>query len=128
MKRIIQDEIKHRFKPEFVNRIDETVIFRPLSRESLVKIAGLLLERFAEHLKQTRGIVLKTTYAVRKALAEKAYEPAFGARALRRVIQTEIEDPVADLILEHAEPLTAIRCYREKKTILFECNEGGQRE
>jgi ATP-dependent Clp protease ATP-binding subunit ClpC len=91
-------ELRRRFNPEFVNRLDDIVVFRPLDRKEVRAILDLLLLELGKRLGE-RGISLETTAAARENLAERGYEPAFGARPMRRLIRSEIEDPLAEEIL-----------------------------
>ena len=99
MKSRVMDEIKHDFKPEFLNRIDETIVFRALNKDDLTKIAGLLLKELSNRLKSSMNLTLTFRPTVKKYIVEKAYDPKFGARPLRRKIQTDIEDPLSDELL-----------------------------
>jgi ATP-dependent Clp protease ATP-binding subunit ClpB len=87
------------FRPEFINRIDEIVIFNPLGKEQLEHIVGLLLES-VERLLADRHITLKLTPAAQELLVREGYDPAYGARPLRRTIQRMVQDPLALQILE----------------------------
>src|SRR6204780_2592839 len=87
------------FRPEFINRIDEIVIFNPLGKEHLERIVELLL-RGVENLLAERKIMLELTPAAKELLVREGYDPAFGARPLRRTIQSMIQDPLAMQILE----------------------------
>ena len=95
----LQVEPADYFKPEFVNRIDEIVHFRPLGRDDLAQIVDIQLRALHERL-AGRRIELEVTAAARALLAEHGYDPAFGARPLRRVIQRELGDPLALALLE----------------------------
>ncbi|QDO90074.1 ATP-dependent chaperone ClpB [Ornithinimicrobium ciconiae] len=86
--------VRTAFKPEFLNRLDEVVIFDPLSREELATIVRLQVEHLAQRLADRR-ISLEVTDAAREWLAERGYDPAYGARPLRRLVQTEIGDRLA---------------------------------
>jgi len=86
--------VRTAFKPEFLNRLDEVVIFDPLSREELATIVGLQVAHLAERLSERR-ITLEVTDAASEWLAERGYDPAYGARPLRRLVQTEIGDRLA---------------------------------
>ncbi|MCK0112998.1 ATP-dependent chaperone ClpB [Ornithinimicrobium sp. F0845] len=86
--------VRTAFKPEFLNRLDEVVIFDPLSREELATIVGLQVEHLARRLADRR-ITLEVTDAASEWLAERGYDPAYGARPLRRLVQTEIGDRLA---------------------------------
>ena len=87
------------FKPEFVNRIDEIVRFRELTRDDLNQIVDIQLRHLRDRLAERR-ITLEVTDAAKQALADKGYDPAFGARPLKRVIQRHVADPLAMLVLE----------------------------
>jgi len=87
------------FKPEFINRIDDIIRFRPLTEADLSKIVSIQLDRFRQRLAERR-ITLDITDAALAKLAHEGYDPSFGARPLKRVIQREVSDPAAMLILE----------------------------
>jgi ATP-dependent Clp protease ATP-binding subunit ClpB len=93
------DALRAAFRPEFINRIDEIVIFNPLGKEHLARIVDLLL-RGVENLLAERQIKLELTAAAKELLVREGYDPAFGARPLRRTIQRMIQDPLAMQILE----------------------------
>ncbi len=88
-----------RFKPEFLNRIDETIIFNPLGKEEIIAIAEIRLAKLEKRLSE-QEISLEITAAAKAYLAEHGYDPAFGARPLKRTIQQELENPLAMLLLE----------------------------
>lgn len=91
--------LRENFKPEFLNRLDEIIIFHPISKEILKSIIDLQLEKVEKRLAE-KDIKLNVSTSARNALAEKGYDPSYGARPLKRVIQTEILDPLAGLIIE----------------------------
>jgi ATP-dependent Clp protease ATP-binding subunit ClpB len=93
------DEMRERFRPEFLNRIDEIVVFAALSREQIAVIVEHQLERLRERLGE-RGIRLELTDAAKEALAEAGWDPAYGARPLKRAIQRLVENPLALRLLE----------------------------
>ncbi|HEX3120787.1 MAG TPA: AAA family ATPase, partial [Candidatus Acidoferrum sp.] len=93
------EALRAAFRPEFINRIDEIVIFNPLGKAQLENIVGLLL-RSVEKLLEERKITLELTAAAKALLVSEGYDPAFGARPLRRTIQRMIQDPLAMQILE----------------------------
>jgi ATP-dependent Clp protease ATP-binding subunit ClpB len=95
------DALRASFRPEFINRIDEIVIFNPLGKEQLERIVVLLLKN-VEHLLEERKITLELTPAANALLLSEGYDPAYGARPLRRTIQRMIQDPLAMQILEGA--------------------------
>jgi len=91
--------LQERFKPEFLNRLDEIIVFKSLSQTDIASIVELQLDRIAKRLEQ-KHIALKVTDKAKKLLAKKGYDPAFGARPLKRVLQHEILDPLALKIIE----------------------------
>jgi ATP-dependent Clp protease ATP-binding subunit ClpB len=93
------DELRERFRPEFLNRIDEVVVFQSLSREQLTEIVELQLRRLRERLAERR-IELELTDAAKEALTEAGWDPAYGARPLKRAIQRLLENPLALELLE----------------------------
>ena len=93
------EALRAAFRPEFINRIDEIVIFNPLGKEQLARIVNLLLKN-VENLLAERKITLQLTPAAMELLLSEGYDPAYGARPLRRTIQRLIQDPLAMRILE----------------------------
>ncbi len=98
MKDNVLDEVKHFFRPEFLNRIDGTVVFHALSREHMEDIVNILMQEVSSNLLE-KGISLEVTDSAREWLAEEGYDPTFGARPLRRLIQDTVEDKLSDAIL-----------------------------
>jgi ATP-dependent Clp protease ATP-binding subunit ClpC len=98
MRAKVMDELKRHFRPEFLNRIDEVIVFHQLSREEVKAIVDLLMRRVVEQLK-SKDIALELTDAAKNFLAEKGYDPALGARPLRRTIQRLVEDPLSEKLL-----------------------------
>ena len=98
MKGNVLDEVKRFFRPEFLNRIDGTVVFHALSREDMHEIVDLMLSEVSSNLIE-KGISLDMTDEAKAWLAEKGYDPQFGARPLRRLIQDSVEDKLSDAIL-----------------------------
>lgn len=99
MKQRITDEVKKTFNPELLNRIDEMIVFRPLGMPQIMEIVDILLTDVAKRLAD-RGISFELSKEAKKFLAEKGYNPTFGARPLKRVIQKFLEDPLAEEILK----------------------------
>lgn len=99
IKHDVLEELKKHFKPEFLNRIDEIVVFHPLAKEQLTQIVTLQLLRVEQRLGQ-RGLTVQVDEKAKEYLIEKGYDPTYGARPLKRVIQTEILDPLALSIIE----------------------------
>ena len=100
MKASVMDEVKHLFKPEFLNRIDETIVFHPLTKENVRDIADIMMRTICGRIKEQLGVETVVSEAVRDHLAEKGFDENYGARPLRRVIQNEIEDAMAEEYLD----------------------------
>ena len=100
MKKNVMEEVKRLFRPEFLNRIDETLVFHPLTAQHIKEIAELMIRTLVERITRNVGITLTLTQGAIDFLAEKGYDKAYGARPLRRTIQSHIEDKLADEILE----------------------------
>ncbi|WP_118808756.1 ATP-dependent chaperone ClpB [Haemophilus haemolyticus] len=98
MKALVMSVVSQHFRPEFINRIDETVVFHPLGKENIRAIANIQLERLAKRM-ETRGYELVFTDALLDFIAEVGYDPIYGARPLKRAIQQEIENSLAQQIL-----------------------------
>ncbi len=96
----VMEEVKNTFKPEFINRIDEIVVFRTLGDDDLKKIVSLQTKELCERALEARGIKLRITDSAKKLVALKGNDKKFGARPIRRAVQTMIEDPLASEILE----------------------------
>ena len=108
MKSKITGELKRVFRPEFLNRVDEVIVFHKLSQDEIREIVGLLLKRVNDQLKE-RQVTIELTPAVADLLVEKGYDPTLGARPLRRAIQRHIEDKLADAMLTRQfEPGTVV--------------------
>ena len=97
-KQAVLDDVRGYFRPEFVNRIDEIVVFDPLGRDEIGQIVDIQLRGLQRRLAE-RGLTIELTDDARSYLANKGYEPAFGARPLKRLIQREIQDPLAMKLL-----------------------------
>ena len=98
MKALVMSVVSQHFRPEFINRIDETVVFHPLGKENIRAIASIQLERLAKRM-ETRGYELVFTEALLDFIGEVGYDPIYGARPLKRAIQQEIENSLAQQIL-----------------------------
>ncbi len=98
MKEKVLDELKKAFKPEFLNRIDETIVFHPLSKEDLVLIVDIMIRELNDRLKD-KAITLELSPKAKELVAEKGYDPKFGARPLRRIIENFIEEPLSEGLL-----------------------------
>jgi ATP-dependent Clp protease ATP-binding subunit ClpC len=103
MKNRIMGELKKVFRPEFLNRIDEVIVFHKLTRDEIKEIVDLLLGRIRETMAD-RELQLELSEGAKDLLVEKGWDPAMGARPLRRAIQRYIEDPLADFVLREQVP------------------------
>jgi ATP-dependent Clp protease ATP-binding subunit ClpC len=111
MKELLMDELKKVFNPEFLNRIDEIVVFKPLTKEEMSKILDLLLSRLQERLLK-KNIEIVVDEEVKKFLLEKGFDEYYGARPLQRVLQKYIEDAIAEEILLKYDISTADKIYK----------------
>jgi ATP-dependent Clp protease ATP-binding subunit ClpC len=98
MRDLVMEELKRTFRPEFLNRIDEIIVFRPLTREQMHSIVRILLERVRRELRG-QGMDIEFTDALRELLVQEGFDPQYGARPLRRAIQRLVEDPLSDELL-----------------------------
>ncbi len=115
IKERVLGEVKRFFRPEFLNRLDGIIVFRPLSQENLLEIVALKVESLRKKLAE-REIVLEVSEAAKALLAEKGYDPLYGARPLQRVIQEEIENELAMQIVENR--------LKEGDTVRVDANNG----
>ena len=99
MKNGVMEEVKRIFKPEFLNRIDETIVFRSLNKEDMKQIVSIMTRSLVERCKTQMDIDLTIRDVVKKHLVDVSFDPKYGARPLRRRIQTDLEDPLAEHIL-----------------------------
>ncbi|MFQ5933721.1 MAG: ATP-dependent Clp protease ATP-binding subunit, partial [Dehalococcoidia bacterium] len=99
MKDKVMSEVKKFFRPEFLNRIDGIIVFHALSREHILQIVDLLMEEVSQHLEE-KEIKLEVTDSAKELLADKGFDPVFGARPLKRLIQDMVEDPLSEKLLE----------------------------
>lgn len=96
----VMDVVKARFRPEFLNRIDDIIVFSRLARDDLARIVELQFRRVAERAAGQRDIILELTPEAAQWLAEEGYDPAYGARPLKRLLQQTVVDPLALALLE----------------------------
>jgi ATP-dependent Clp protease ATP-binding subunit ClpB len=114
------EALRAAFRPEFINRIDEIVIFNPLGKDQLERIVDMLLKG-VERLLAERRITLELTPAAKELVIREGYDPAYGARPLRRAIQRLVQDPLALQILEgQILPGDHLRVVREGDAMRFE--------
>ena len=112
----VMEMLRAQFRPEFLNRLDEIIVFRPLSQEHIRKIAELQLSRLAERVEERAKVHLKWTDRALDLLAELGYDPVYGARPLKRVVQSKIENPLAMALLE--------RKFSEGDTVVVDAADG----
>jgi ATP-dependent Clp protease ATP-binding subunit ClpB len=98
IKEAVQEILREKFLPEFLNRIDETIVFHPLDRSQIGKIVDLQLQHL-ENLLAEQEITLEVTPAARQEIANEGYDPVYGARPLKRVIQQRLQNPLATELL-----------------------------
>ncbi|CAL1384667.1 unnamed protein product [Linum trigynum] len=96
----VMKELKGTFKPEFLNRLDEIVMFRPLAPEDLNKIIEIMLKKLGDRVKSGKGIRLQVAEGLKAKIAKEGYDPSYGARPLKRAIIRLVEDPLAEAILD----------------------------
>jgi ATP-dependent Clp protease ATP-binding subunit ClpB len=117
MEKEVRKILEDHFKPEFLNRIDEVIIFKPLSKETILKIVDLQIDLLGQRLADKK-IELVVKNKARELLAERGYDPVYGARPLKRVIQRDIQNPLAMKILAGE--------FREGETVLIEVSQDGE--
>ena len=93
------EELKHMFKPEFLNRIDDIIVFHALNKEDISKIIDIMLKEISGRVFEQMAITIKVTVAAKKYLVDSGYDKKYGARPLRRALVTKVEDPLAEEIL-----------------------------
>ena len=121
MKNSVMEEVRRIFKPEFLNRIDETIVFRSLNKDDMKQIVALMLKELTNRCKKQMGIHLTVRDSVKKYIVDKAYDPKYGARPLRRQIQNDIEDELAEEILSgKVKKDTEVTVTVHKEKIVFE--------
>jgi ATP-dependent Clp protease ATP-binding subunit ClpC len=120
MREQLLDEVKRAFKPEFLNRIDEVIVFHPLSQEDLVKIVEIEIGMVKERLRE-QEISVEVDESAKQLLVEKGFDPVYGARPLKRVIQRLLEDPLAEsVIARRVKSGTVLRAFRKGEALDFE--------
>ena len=119
MKKNLLREVEKFFRPEFINRLDDTIIFRALQREDLYRIIDIEIKKVTRRLVE-QGVNLETTPEARDFLIEKGYNPDFGARPLRRAIEQFVEDPLSEALLRgEYKGVTLVRIVRQGEALRF---------
>ncbi|MBI4982463.1 MAG: ATP-dependent chaperone ClpB [Candidatus Omnitrophica bacterium] len=120
MKRVIDEEFKSHFRPEFLNRVDEVIIFRHLSQKDMSKIVNIQLDLIKNRLKEKNQIELLETDKALEYLAKEGFDPIFGARPLKRLVQKKVVDPLALKILDgDIKPNAKVRIDAKDEKIVF---------
>jgi len=107
MKTMLKEELEKHFRPEFLNRVDDIVFFRPLTREDLKSIIDIELSHVRERIR-VKGHTLALTDAAKEFIIEQGYNPEFGARPLRRSVERLVEDPLSENLLAGRFPEGAV--------------------
>ena len=100
MKGRVMDEVKRLFKPEFLNRIDDIIVFHQLNKEHMKEIVSIMLKSVEKRAKEQMDIALSVTAQAKELLVDKGYDEKYGARPLRRTIQNLLEDKLAEAVLD----------------------------
>jgi len=128
MKEKVLDELKRMFNPEFLNRVDEIVVFRSLGMPEIEQIIEILLAEVQDRVK-SYGLTLKLTTEAKQLIMEKGFDPALGARPLRRTIQRYLEDPLAEEVLKGGYgPGSSVKVCRKKDGLSFDCKAEASKE
>ena len=117
MKKKVMEELRKTFRPEFLNRVDEVIVFHALSKEHLRQIVDIMLRTLIKELKD-RGVQVEFTERAKEVLAEQGYDPQYGARPLRRAIQRLVENPLSEEMLKGR--------FTEGDTIVVDADDSGQ--
>jgi len=126
MKETVNDALKAHFRPEFLNRVDDTIVFHELSMDEVTEIVDLMISRTSEQLR-AQGLGLELTDSAKNWLARKGYDPTLGARPLRRAIQRHVEDALSERILYkefHAGQIVVVDTDEESDEIVFTSMDG----
>ena len=118
LKNRVMDEFKQYFRPEFLNRLDEVIVFRQLTKDEVTQIADILLAQVSRQLKEQRQITLEVTPAFKSLVVSEGYNPSYGARPLRRAITARLEDSLAEAILRGQ--------VEDNSSVLLDVNEQGE--
>ncbi len=118
------EDVKRTFRPEFLNRIDDILVFRPLSREDLLKIVAAMMRDVSQRLKE-KHILISVSEEVQDHILNEGFDPKYGARPLRRTIQRLVEDPMSDMLLEGSiRPGDEVTLSMKEEKVFFEVASG----
>jgi ATP-dependent Clp protease ATP-binding subunit ClpC len=121
MKANVMEDIRRIFKPEFLNRIDDILVFRPLTKDDMKSIVTIMTKSLVERAKTQLNIDLNIKPAAKTYIVDQAYDPKYGARPLRRKIQTDLEDVLAEKILgNEIKPGDHVAVTVKKGKLVFE--------
>ena len=119
MKERLLDQVKKTFKPEFLNRIDDTIVFHSFTKDDLYKIIEIEMEEVKARLKE-QGVEVTLDQSAKEILVEKGFDPVFGARPLKRTIQRLLEDPLAeDIISKRFVKGKPVKAFAENGKLVF---------
>jgi ATP-dependent Clp protease ATP-binding subunit ClpC len=119
LKAQLMEEAKKTFRPEFLNRLDEILVFRPLNKEDLVKVLDLEMSKLSARLHH-KDIELELEESARDFLIKKGYDPVYGARPMRRTVEQMVQDPLAEEILRgHIHPGERVKVGVDKESLIF---------
>ena len=128
MREIVMEEVKHSFKPEFLNRIDEMIVFHPLNKDILKEIAAIQLNHIVERCKEQMDIRLKLDENVREFIVKKGYDDKYGARPIKRAVQMYVEDRLAEEILEkRVLSGDSVRMYEEEGKLMLKVRHAAKK-
>ena len=124
MKNSVMEEVRRIFKPEFLNRIDEIIVFHSLNKSEIKQIVGLMFKNLVKRAKEQLNITLEIRDSAKAHIAEAGFDKKYGARPLRRAIQNQVEDKMSDLILKQViKPGDTVAVGTKKKEIYFYVNQ-----
>ena len=128
MKSGVMEEVKRLFKPEFINRIDDIIVFHALTETEIHQIVDLLMQQLSKRVKEQMNITLKYDIRLKNYIFEKGYDKKYGARPLRRAIQSQVEDGLAEAILNgQVKNGDTVRITVRKDKLHFRAKEAGER-
>ncbi|MCB1082844.1 MAG: ATP-dependent Clp protease ATP-binding subunit, partial [Simkania sp.] len=122
MKEKIDKAVKKHYKPEFINRLDDTIIFKALDKENLIKIIELEVGKLKKRLER-KNIQIILSDKAKEYLVDKGYQPEMGARTLRRTIEQQLEDPLAEKLLMEGDEPREISIEFEEGKLIFKDQE-----
>jgi ATP-dependent Clp protease ATP-binding subunit ClpA len=119
MKELVLSEVKKTFNPEFLNRLDEIIVFKPLNEQDIKKIVDIMIKRLNERI-EDKKITIRLTDEAKEFLAKEGFDPEYGARPLRRTIQKYIEDPLSMKLISGEIPEKVnVEVYLEGRDLRF---------